>query len=140
MMTNWFYMDRKTFKAVLNDELGANLTERLISFDFDLPISFMIGETSDEILTKIQQTFTRQICHKTICTDSCISCSLNPPIYAKLAWFVQRLLIMSPLSKPFVKQILSPKQNSPSIQEENCYSNKQNSTNIKQIIQVSFRI
>ncbi|CAF0925288.1 unnamed protein product [Rotaria sordida] len=104
-MNNWFYMNRITFKNLLNDELGSNLTKKLLSLDFDHPISFMIGETSDEILIKIQQTFSRKICHQFICNEHCISCSFNPSTYAKLTWFVQRLLIMSPLRKPFIKQI-----------------------------------
>ncbi|CAF3148987.1 unnamed protein product [Rotaria sp. Silwood2] len=108
-MNNWFYMDRITFQRLLKDELGSNLTKILSSLDFDRPVSFMIGETSYEILTKIQQAFSRQICHKIICNEHCILCSLYPSTYAKLNWFVQRLLIMSPYRKPFIKQISSVK-------------------------------
>ncbi|CAF3307167.1 unnamed protein product [Rotaria socialis] len=104
-MNNWFYMSRMTFTSLLNDELGPHLTGKLLSLDFDHPVSFMIGKTADEILTKIQQTFSRQICGKLICHHDCVSCSLSPPTYAKLIWFVQRLLIMSPLRQPFTKQI-----------------------------------
>ncbi|CAF1977545.1 unnamed protein product [Rotaria magnacalcarata] len=100
-------MNRMTFTSLLSDELGPNLTGKLLSVDFDQPVSFMIGETSDEILTKIQQTFSRQICGKNICDDHCVSCSLSPPVYAKLIWFVQRLILMSPLRKPFIQQKIS---------------------------------
>jgi len=100
-------MNRKTFEMLLSDELGAHLSQQVISVGFDTPVSFMIGETSNEILSKIQQTFSRKFCSKTICNDHCLSCSLNPPNYAKLAWFVQRLSIMSPLTKPFIKQTSS---------------------------------
>ncbi len=109
MMTNWFYMNRKAFEILLNDELGANLASKLISIDFDTPVSFLIGETSNEILSKIQETFSRNYCRKIICTDQCLTCSLSPPNYAKLIWFVQRLIIMSPLTKPFIKQTSSEK-------------------------------
>ncbi len=96
-------MNRKTFSTLLHDELGATLAFKLISIDFDTPVSFMIGETLNEILSKIQQTLSRHVCHKFICNDQCLLCSLTPPNYAKLAWFVQRLTIMSPLTKPFIK-------------------------------------
>ena len=135
MMDNWFYMTHITFKGVLNDELGERLTSDLVILGFDTPVSFLIGETSNEILTKIQQTFSNYICRKINCNVRCILCSLNPPSYAKLAWFVQRLLIMSPISKPLVKQILLPTENSTPIQQ-----NKSNS-NIKRLkkkIPVSF--
>jgi hypothetical protein len=108
-MDNWFYMNRKTFENLLYDELGANLAQKLISIDFDIAVSFMIGETTNEILTKIQQTFSRKFCRKINCNDHCLSCSLSPPNYAKLAWFVQRLIIMSPLTKPFIKHNSSSK-------------------------------
>lgn len=94
-----------TFTNLLRDELGSNLTEKLLSMDFDHPVSFLIGETSEEILEKIQQTFSRQICGQFICHDNCVLCSLNPSTYAKLTWFVRRLLIMSPLQKPIVKKV-----------------------------------
>ena len=103
MMTNWFYMNRKTFSTLLHDELGSTLASKLISIDFDTPVSFMIGETSNEILSKIQQTLSRHICQNLFCNDQCLLCSLSPPNYAKLTWFVQRLIIMSPLKKPFIK-------------------------------------
>lgn len=93
------------FTSLLHDELGSNLTGKLLSFDFDHPVSFMIGKTTDEILAKIQETFSRQICGKLNCHRDCVSCSLSPPTYAKLIWFVQRLLIMSPLHQPFTKRI-----------------------------------
>jgi hypothetical protein len=121
-MNNWFYMDRNTFAKLLFDELGQNLALNLIAIDFDTAVSFLIGETSDEILTKIQQTFSRRFCHKIICNEHCITCSLSPPNYAKLAWFVQRLFIMSPLSKPFIRKTSSSKllnDNSTSIQRKN---------------------
>ncbi|CAF1161874.1 unnamed protein product [Rotaria sp. Silwood1] len=118
-MNNWFYMDRITFENLLNDELGPKLTKKLLLLDFDLAISFMIGETSNEILTKIQQTFSRKICRKIICDEHCILCSFNPSTYAKLSWFVQRLLVMSPLSKPFIKQISLSNEDSSYIQDKN---------------------
>ncbi|CAF3667950.1 unnamed protein product [Rotaria sp. Silwood1] len=107
-MDNWFYMDRMAFEDVLMNELGVNLTEKLLSIDFDLPVSFMIGETSDEILIKIQQTFSREICGKIICNENCLLCSFNQSTYAKLAWFVERLLIMSPIRKAFIKPKVFP--------------------------------
>ncbi|CAF3331512.1 unnamed protein product [Rotaria socialis] len=110
-MNNWFYMNRMTFTSLLHDELGPNLAGKLLSFDFDHPVSFMIGKTADEILTKIQETFSRQICGKIICHRDCVLCSLSLPTYAKLIWFVQRLLIMSPLHQPFTKRISLSKEN-----------------------------
>ncbi|CAF4963008.1 unnamed protein product [Rotaria sp. Silwood1] len=107
-MENWFYMNRMTFEDVRNDELGVNLTEKLLSIGFDLPVSFLIGETSDEILIKIQQTYSREVCGKIICNENCVLCSFNPPTYAKLAWFVQRLLIMNPIRKTFIKPEVFP--------------------------------
>ncbi|CAF3827318.1 unnamed protein product [Rotaria sordida] len=107
-MDNWFYMDRITFENVLYNELGVNLTGKLLSIDFDLPVSFLIGETSDEILIKIQQIYSHKVCGKIICNENCISCAFNPPTYAKLAWFVQRLLIMRPIRKAFIKQKIFP--------------------------------
>jgi hypothetical protein len=122
-MNNWFYMDRLTFERLLIDELGRNLTQKLFEVDFDTPVSFLIGETADQILTKIQETFSRSICSKMICNDRCIFCSQNPSTYAKLTWFIQRLLIMSPLKKPFIKQ--------PSINQNNSYTQiRQCSANI----------
>jgi hypothetical protein len=59
----------------------------------------MIGETLNEILSKVQQTLSRHIFHKFICNDQCLLCSLTPPIYAKLVWFVQHLII----NKSFVR-------------------------------------
>ena len=122
-MNNWFYMNRMTFTSLLQDELGPNLTEKLLSLDFDHPVSFMIGKTSDEILTKIQQTFSRQICGKIIYHDDCVSCSLNPSTYAKLIWFVQRLLIMSPLHKPFIKRISSANEDFSHIKDKETREN-----------------
>jgi hypothetical protein len=101
---NWFYMDRKSFRKVLTDELGSLLTKRLLEIDFDTAISFMIGETAEEVLIKIQQSLSRLFCNKIICNAYCTSCALMPSSYAKLTWFVQRLLIMSPISKPFVQR------------------------------------
>lgn len=107
-MENWFYMDRKTFINHLHDELGPCLAPVLISCSFDTAISFMIGETSDDILLKIQQIFTQFFCRKRICTENCLLCSITLPNYAKLSWFIQRLLIMRPLSsKTFIKKISS---------------------------------
>jgi hypothetical protein len=127
-MDNWFYMDRKTFERLLFDELGTNLAPPLISMGFDTPISFMIGVTSDEILSKIQQTISLLHCRKTTCNDHCLTCSILPPHYAKLFWFVQRLIIMSPLSKPFIKPNSSSKllnDNSTSVQGKNPATNQQ---------------
>ncbi|CAF1116602.1 unnamed protein product [Rotaria sp. Silwood1] len=107
-MDNWFYMNRMTFENVLKDELGVKLTEKLLSIDFDHPVSFLIGETSDEILTKIQQTYRLEVCGKIICNENCVSCSFDSPTYAKLAWFVQRLLIMNPIRKAFIKEKAFP--------------------------------
>ncbi|CAF1380570.1 unnamed protein product [Rotaria sordida] len=107
-MDNWFYMDRMAFQNILMNELGVNLTEKLLLIDFDLPVSFLIGQTSDEILLKIQQTYSRKVCGKIICNENCLSCSFNPPTYAKLAWFVRRLLIMNPIGKAFIKQKVCP--------------------------------
>ncbi len=106
-MSNWFYMNRQAFEMLLFDELGTHLAHHVISIGFDTPVSFMIGKTSNEILSKIQATFSRKFCSKIICNDHCLSCSLSPPDYAKLVWFVQRLSIMSPLSKPFIKKTSS---------------------------------
>ena len=61
MIGNWFFMDRLTFNNLLNEELGERLTSSLISQGFDTPVSFLIGETSDEILIKIQQIFSHSI-------------------------------------------------------------------------------
>jgi hypothetical protein len=102
-MNNWFYMDRPTFECLLREELGTYFANVLIEYHFDTPISFMIGETPNEILAKIQLVFSRNCCHKRMCSDQCLVCSFSPPLYAKLAWFVQRLLIMSPFTKPFIK-------------------------------------
>ncbi|CAF3188544.1 unnamed protein product [Rotaria sp. Silwood2] len=96
------------FENVLNDELGVNLTEKLLSIDIDLPVSFLIGETSDEILIKIHRTYSREVCGKIICNENYVLCSFNPLTYAKLAWFVQRLLIMNLIRKTFIKQIAFP--------------------------------
>lgn len=96
-------MDRLEFVDLLRDELGENLAKHLIWIEFDRPISFMIGETSEEILSKIQQATSLRHCRKINCYEHCFVCSLNPAVYAKLFWFVQRLLIMSPLTKPFIK-------------------------------------
>jgi hypothetical protein len=135
-------MDRMAFENVLNDEFGRGLTEVLIKCDFDTPVSFMIGETSEEILRKIQQTFSRRICRKIICNDQCISCSLYPSTYAKLAWFVQRLLIMSPLSKPFIKQTTLSNQDLIYIKDKNVKINATISCDVNQdkknLTQVSF--
>ncbi|CAF1624656.1 unnamed protein product [Rotaria magnacalcarata] len=117
-MNNWFYMNRMTFTSLLHDELGSNLTGKLLSFDFDHPVSFMIGKTADEILTKIQETFSRQICGKISLHRDCVLCSLSPPTYAKLIWFVQRLLIMSPLHQTFTKRISLSKENFSCIAEK----------------------
>ena len=117
-MSNWFYLTRHGFEQLLHDELGRGLASALTSIGFDSPVSFLIGETSNDILNQIQQIFSRYFCHKLHCTDQCLSCSLTPPSYAKLTWFVQRLAIMSPLTKPFIKQTSSsplkdvPKNNS----------------------------
>ena len=135
-MTNWFYMNRSAFASLLNDELGENLTRKLLSFDFDIPVSFMIGETSDEILIKIQQTFSRHICRTTICNDHCLSCSLSPPMYAKLAWFVQRLIIMSPISKPFVKKLSSANQDLKCMKDKNIISHDSNQNDLSDIHQI----
>ncbi|CAF3928236.1 unnamed protein product [Rotaria magnacalcarata] len=107
-----------TFTSLLHDELGSNLTGKLLSFDFDHPVSFMIGKTADEILTKIQETFSRQICGKISLHRDCVLCSLSPPTYAKLIWFVQRLLIMSPLHQTFTKRISLSKENFSCIAEK----------------------
>jgi hypothetical protein len=96
-------MDRPTFESLLREEFGTYFANMLIAYHFDTPISFMIGETLNEILTKIQLTFCRNSCRKTMCSDQCLICSFSPPLYAKLTWFVQRLLIMSPFTKPFIK-------------------------------------
>ncbi|CAF3189259.1 unnamed protein product [Rotaria sp. Silwood2] len=96
------------FENVLNDELGVNLTEKLLSIDIDLPVSFLIGETSDEILIKIHRTYSREVSGKISCNENCVSCSFSPLTYAKLALFVQRLLIMNLIRKTFIKQIAFP--------------------------------
>ncbi|CAF3735101.1 unnamed protein product [Rotaria sp. Silwood1] len=44
------------------------------------------------------------VCGKIICNKNCVPCSFNPPTYAKLAWFVQRLLITNPIRNAFIKQ------------------------------------
>jgi hypothetical protein len=106
---NWFYMDRLNFKNLLTDELGPLLTKCLIELDFDTAVSFMIGETVEEVVTKIQQSLSRLVCRRIICNNYCISCALLPSSYAKLSWFVQRLFIMSPISKPFVQRTFPPK-------------------------------
>ena len=106
-MPNWFYMNRHTFVTLLHDELGSGLASSLIRIGFDSPVSFLIGETSNDILVQIQRTFSRYYCCKLICTDQCLSCSLTPPNYAKLIWFVQRLSIMSPLTKPLINRTSS---------------------------------
>ncbi|CAF3691189.1 unnamed protein product [Rotaria socialis] len=138
-MSNWFYMNRMTFTSLLADELGPNLAGKLLSMDFDQPVSFMIGETSHEILTKIQQTFSRQICGKNICDDHCVSCSLSPPIYAKLIWFVQRLLLMSPLHKPFIQQISLKDENLSSIKDKAATNDNHMEKNDERILtKVSF--
>lgn len=103
-MTNWFYMDRRTFGELLYDELGPSLAPFLLSYSYDTPISFMIGETPDDILSKIQETFSLFNCQRKLCNENCLNCSITLPNYAKLYWFIQRLLIMSPLSKPFIKK------------------------------------
>ena len=103
-MSNWFYMNRHTFVTLLHDELGSELASSLIRIGFDSPVSFLVGETSNAILVQIQQTFSRYYCEKLNCTDQCLTCSLSPPNYAKLIWFVQRLSLMSPLTKPLIKQ------------------------------------
>ncbi|CAF4102443.1 unnamed protein product [Rotaria sp. Silwood2] len=126
-----------TFVNLLNDELGPNLTGKLLSLDFDLPVSFMIGETSDEILTKIQQTFSRRICRKIICNEHCTLCSLNPSTYAKLTWFVQRLLVMNPLRKPFIKQISLPKLSNEDI---SCMKDKNVTTTYNSIEENSLNV
>ncbi len=102
-MENWFHMDRMTFERLLDEELGINLTTKLFSIDFDSPISFLIADTPHEIIGKIQQTLSKMICSKMICKDSCVKCSLHPSSYAKLVWFLQRLLIMSPFTKSLMK-------------------------------------
>lgn len=102
-MYNWFYLDRRSFVRLLQDELGENFGLYLMSYGFDTAVSFLIGETTDEILFNIQQTISRFRCQKEICSINCILCSLTLPRYAKLNWFIQRLLAMNPHSSAFVR-------------------------------------
>lgn len=104
-MDNWFYLDRQSFLLTLDNELGPTFSSILKSYGFDTAVSFFIGETSDEIISKIQNTFTRYRCKKQICSNNCVTCLLTPPQYAKLTWFTQRLLVMSPHSQSFTKKI-----------------------------------
>ena len=43
-----------TFHDLLNNELGTKLIYRLLAIDVDMSIAFMISDTPDEIITKIQ--------------------------------------------------------------------------------------
>ncbi|UJR29934.1 hypothetical protein I4U23_017481 [Adineta vaga] len=138
-MNNWFYMDRLEFHNLLDDQLGNNLANILISLEFDTSISFLIGETSEEILTKIQQTISGSFCRRINCYESCINCSLNPAAYAKLFWFVQRLLIMSPLTKPFIKPTIITNEDFNRIKDKTIHLNqKETSKNNQNLIKSSF--